>query len=849
MGSYRPALFALLALAACGGSDPLPPSDDDDDDPGPPAPVVAQLAVAGPATVVTAGATLQLTATAKDAAGTVIPNAQISWTTSAINIATVDNNGRVRGEAAGPATITASSGIHSAQWMVNVRDSASLPVMLAGTVHRVHLNIPQGAVHQVNGSLMLLADSSITIAGAIEFAPGATITIAAPTVRFRGTIRRAAGAASPLASRLASPLATPWARALNLARPRAAPPHAAEKSGDTPAGEVVVAGTTLELDGSIGSPGDIFISGIGIGQPGLPATLIMGGELVAADGEDGTLGAPHGGRGSSIYLGSDEAKAKAFAASEELSGSPVPISFFSTRQLPVGVELICIHGGNGGRGFSVSRRADGVSANNVFDAFAGDGGAGGTVYVNVGTPADVGAASGALVPGNGGHGGSVVLVGAEKLRDGSGLQKEGESLTARVGAGGREGEAFLKTTNPPSTQGFFGQFGDDGGLRVSGGNGIDGGRGGNLEVRLQSLDVVSNARVEIESAANGGASNSASKDGGDAGDIRVTAIDTDDRAIVEKIVLDNSGSGGAGFNGCVQPLGPGTDGGTASVINFKGLTPELTRVSLVGGSGGNGFGSPGRGGGRAEDLHTGMELGAEGEPGGDCTGAFITVSTNSVAIQFSPGLPPCVPPPVNQFLPKFTIVNQTSGPVLIEVNVLTIQNISGLSLVSSDGNLVNTTQVAVAGNSSTDVRHYLNPCVASSTAVAEFQLRVVGATAPFKIIPVTICQLGSCMTELDGALGIDAPVAQQQREASESGQTRVSSASHLPYATIWPTRSAWLLRCREFESPCPHYLHGARSYVSRWNPSLLAAAASFESRVTNGSASGVPSAARTAAAR
>jgi uncharacterized protein YjdB len=78
--------------------------------------IVVAAAVASSITVnptsvtVTAGQNSQLTATVKDASGNVIAGASVSWTVDHPNIALVSSTGLVAGQAAGSATVTATSG-------------------------------------------------------------------------------------------------------------------------------------------------------------------------------------------------------------------------------------------------------------------------------------------------------------------------------------------------------------------------------------------------------------------------------------------------------------------------------------------------------------------------------------------------------------------------------------------------------------------------------------------------------------------------------------------------------------------------------------------------------------------
>ena len=76
--------------------------------PPPPAPV-ASVVVSPASASVPVGATVQLTASLKDASGNMLTGRTIAWATSAAGVATVSASGLVTGSAAGTATITATS--------------------------------------------------------------------------------------------------------------------------------------------------------------------------------------------------------------------------------------------------------------------------------------------------------------------------------------------------------------------------------------------------------------------------------------------------------------------------------------------------------------------------------------------------------------------------------------------------------------------------------------------------------------------------------------------------------------------------------------------------------------------
>ncbi len=73
-------------------------------------PSVATIAITASASSVPIGGTLQVTAVARDAAGTVVSNSGLTWTSSATSVASVSTTGLVTGLAAGTTSITARAG-------------------------------------------------------------------------------------------------------------------------------------------------------------------------------------------------------------------------------------------------------------------------------------------------------------------------------------------------------------------------------------------------------------------------------------------------------------------------------------------------------------------------------------------------------------------------------------------------------------------------------------------------------------------------------------------------------------------------------------------------------------------
>lgn len=90
--------IVLLAAALAGCGDGAGPDG------------VREVAVSAPYTTLTAGESVQLTATATDASGYVVPNAPVRWSSSAEAVATVAPTGLVSAVASGQATIRAVAG-------------------------------------------------------------------------------------------------------------------------------------------------------------------------------------------------------------------------------------------------------------------------------------------------------------------------------------------------------------------------------------------------------------------------------------------------------------------------------------------------------------------------------------------------------------------------------------------------------------------------------------------------------------------------------------------------------------------------------------------------------------------
>jgi plastocyanin len=108
---------------------------------------VAAVTVSGPATSVVAGATLQLSAVARNASGDPVPpSGATQWTSSAPHVAAVDQSGLVSGVAPGVANISARIDGVSGTYGVSVTGPSTYDVFTPGVVFSpTSLTVPVGA--------------------------------------------------------------------------------------------------------------------------------------------------------------------------------------------------------------------------------------------------------------------------------------------------------------------------------------------------------------------------------------------------------------------------------------------------------------------------------------------------------------------------------------------------------------------------------------------------------------------------------------------------------------------------------------------------------------------------------
>jgi hypothetical protein len=602
-----PIALSLGWIAGCG-SDPVTPP------PPPPPPAVASVELEAPAGVLEAGATLALTARAKDAGGATMSGVTIGWLSSATTVATVDNAGLVRGVAAGPATITASAGGKSASVALAVRDTTTPGTSLSGRIERVRLTLPAGRTYRVEQDLTIEVDSGLTIAGTIEVVRGASLTVVAKRIDVTGAI----GSALP----------QPAASRRTVGRSAAGP------------------GTFTSVTQDFYTSGDILFPGpMQFAGNGPNSTVLVDGVFVGPDAAlAGTAASRDGEAGYPLDIGSPAA----IAGGQGPGRTPGPITDLLVR---AGGK---VQGGLGGAGFSVVDRADAAVTGNLLFAQTGSGGRGGDVVI-VSNRIDN---AGQIRGGEGRTGGSIgtydIITQFPEtylaLRDGSGPAGEGENLEAILEPGGAGGDlSIVATTIVGAGTIELGPGGWPPHVLVVGGNGAAGGPGGYQDVELGSAGPAGRAtvipqvpvlppppqrhhRIDIKDAANGSPSLTAGKPGGAGGAIAYQWDPTIPKPLFQ---FRNAAQGGAGFDGCAAPLpGPGGDGGPGGTMDVGDGTIFRSAPSFNGGHGGRGLFRTGRGGRRGDRLTpTPGPLGDDGLDGINCGSTFLTISPTAISVE------------------------------------------------------------------------------------------------------------------------------------------------------------------------------------------------------------------------
>ena len=178
---------------------------------------VASVTVSPATATVSTGATVQLTATMRDASGNVLSGRSVTWTTSSAANATVSSSGLVTGVAAGSATITATSEGRSATATITVPAPAPVatvavsPATVSLTVNatsQLTATTRDAAGAVLNGRVVTWTTSNASVAtvstsGLVRAVAIGTATITATSETRTGTsavtvVAPPAGAAEPV---------------------------------------------------------------------------------------------------------------------------------------------------------------------------------------------------------------------------------------------------------------------------------------------------------------------------------------------------------------------------------------------------------------------------------------------------------------------------------------------------------------------------------------------------------------------------------------------------------------------------------------------------------------------------
>lgn len=189
------AALAALGLAACGGDspsqgDPTGPTPRPDPDPDPP--VVATVQVDPGSATLVPGEELQLAAALLDQAGSPVPNATATWSSTADAVVQVNAQGRATAVGVGTAEIRATSGGRTGTATLVVRDGGvasptGTTLVAAGGV--VTMEFPAGALAEdvsitVEPTASPSPDDDRVLSGLVfDFGPGGTTFAAPVTVR------------------------------------------------------------------------------------------------------------------------------------------------------------------------------------------------------------------------------------------------------------------------------------------------------------------------------------------------------------------------------------------------------------------------------------------------------------------------------------------------------------------------------------------------------------------------------------------------------------------------------------------------------------------------------------------
>jgi len=147
------AAIAVVLLTSCGGGA---------DEPAGPDTTVATVSISAPTMTIAPGGSVQLSATAKNAAGNSLANAAFSWTSSVQSVATVSSTGLVTAVANGITVITATSGGKPATISITVQTIAQDNTVATVTVTAAAASVAPGSTVQLTATPRNAAGSVLT---------------------------------------------------------------------------------------------------------------------------------------------------------------------------------------------------------------------------------------------------------------------------------------------------------------------------------------------------------------------------------------------------------------------------------------------------------------------------------------------------------------------------------------------------------------------------------------------------------------------------------------------------------------------------------------------------------------
>jgi uncharacterized protein YjdB len=264
---------------------------------------VASVTVTPVTTSLTVGGTGQLTATDKDANGTVLTGRAVSWTTSNSSIVWVNGNGQLTANGAGTATITATSGGQTGTATVSVSQVAVASVAVTpGTASLTPGQTVQltATAYDANGNALTgraVTWSSSPAAVATVSGTGLATAVAVGTAKLTATIGGQSGSSSITVGQpvVAAVAVSPTSASINVGGTTQLTPTATTASGATVSGVTYSWSSANSGMASVSSTG--LVTGVAAGSTTITVTS-NGKSATASIAVTGTTTPPPSGGGA-----------------------------------------------------------------------------------------------------------------------------------------------------------------------------------------------------------------------------------------------------------------------------------------------------------------------------------------------------------------------------------------------------------------------------------------------------------------------------------------------------------------------------------------------------------------------